>query len=113
MSYKLSRPTIREHVRRDVLLKELGRALNSTALTWVMGLPGSGKTSAVARWVQESGRDCIWYRLDESDADMAELLHSVAQAAGPRVALPVWSPRTRWTWACSRSSFSLSWPRRR
>jgi ATP/maltotriose-dependent transcriptional regulator MalT len=95
MSYKLSRPTIRDHVRRDVLLRELGRAQNSTALTWVMGLPGSGKTSAVARWVQESGRDCIWYRLEESDADMAELLHSIAKAVGPRLALPVWSPENQ------------------
>ncbi|CAN5530794.1 hypothetical protein BH11PSE7_BH11PSE7_10940 [soil metagenome] len=95
MSYKLSRPTIRDHVRRDVLQRELGRAQNSTALTWVVGLPGSGKTSAVARWVQESDRDCIWYRLEESDADMAELLHSIAQAVGPRLVLPVWSPENQ------------------
>jgi LuxR family maltose regulon positive regulatory protein len=95
MTYKLSRPTIRNHVRRTALLKDLDRAQKDTPITWVMGLPGSGKTSIVARWVQESGRDCIWYRLDESDADMAGLLHAVAQAASPRLSLPVWSPENQ------------------
>ena len=87
-SYKLTVPRVGEHIRRGDLLRRLDDAQKQAALTWVVGLPASGKTSLVARWVED--RPTIWYRLDENDADVAPFLDAVAQQAD--VPLPTWSP---------------------
>ena len=87
-SYKLTVPRVGEHVRRGDLLRRLDEAQRHTALTWVVGLPASGKTSLVARWIED--RTAIWYRLDENDADVAPFFDAVAQQAD--VPLPTWSP---------------------
>ena len=80
------------HVRRSTLLAELDVAVSRAPVTWVVGLPGAGKTSAVAAWVRESTRPCAWYRLDESDADPAGWFDALASAENGHPLLPAWSP---------------------
>jgi ATP/maltotriose-dependent transcriptional regulator MalT len=96
-SYKLSIPTAADQVPRQRQVLALDAALAAAPLVWVLGLPGAGKTSTVAQWVQAAlarGERCLWYRLDEDDADVAALLdalrhHPALDAAGR---LPAWSP---------------------
>lgn len=99
-SYKLTVPRVVDHLRRDGLLKRLGACHRETSLTWVVGLPGAGKTSLVAAWVGQ--RDpgaaaparCFWYRLESSDSDVAELFDALRDSQSGEGArrLPVWSP---------------------
>src|SRR5207248_2580635 len=90
LTYKRGIPTLHDHVPRPALLARLEAATRRAPITWVAGLPGSGKTSLVARWIEEAKRPCLWYRLDEHDADLAQLFHALACSASR--ALPVWSP---------------------
>ena len=92
LAYKLAVPRVDEHVRREALLARISASWRRAAITWVVGLPGSGKTSAIARWVSDAPGPCWWYRLDESDADVASLFSSLASKSGRAVQLPVWSP---------------------
>ena len=84
-------PSAGDHVRRGRLLCELAQGTQRAAITWVSGLPGSGKTSLVARWVEDRAAQTVWYRLEESDADGARLLDAISA----RGQLPVWSPENR------------------
>ena len=91
-SYKLTVPRVHQHLRRDSLLETLAATHAAHPLTWLVGLPGAGKTSLAARWAEESGRASIWYRLEENDADVAGLFNALSQAAGNGATLPLWSP---------------------
>ncbi|MHB8416618.1 MAG: hypothetical protein ACYDCL_00980 [Myxococcales bacterium] len=91
-SYKLALPGVALHVRRVDLQRRLGEARARAPLTWVMGLPGSGKTSAVAAWVRESAIPHVWYRLDETDAHVAGLFAALAATSELHDRLPAWSP---------------------
>jgi hypothetical protein len=62
-------------------------------MTWVVGLPGSGKTSAVRRWLEESSTPTVWYALRPGDGDGAGLFDAVRRTlAEEGRALPAWSP---------------------
>jgi LuxR family maltose regulon positive regulatory protein len=84
-------PRTRDHVRREALLAEIGERHRRSPITWVVGLPGAGKTSVVARFVEELDRNILWYRLDERDGDGASLL----DALNDKGQLPVWSPENQ------------------
>ena len=74
LSYKLALPRVEGQVLRTRQVEALTGALGHSPLVWLLGLPGAGKTSTAAQWVHASrsgeGQRCIWYRLDEDDADM-------------------------------------------
>lgn len=89
--YKMRVPETRDHVRRPRLLDQIEQNVRRAAVTWVSGLPGSGKTSLVASWVAEQQAKVVWYRLDENDGDAARLL----DALNPDKRLPVWSPENQ------------------
>ncbi len=91
-AYKVAVPQVGEHVRRTRLLARVDEAIRRAPVTWVVGLPGSGKTSAVARWVREAKTPCCWYRLDETDGDVASWFAALASKSKRRAQLPVWSP---------------------
>lgn len=77
-------------------MDRIGQSHRSAPLTFVVGLPGAGKTSAVARFVEEVSGPTLWYRLDHDDADGAGWFHALATALdGERGHLPVWSPENQ------------------
>ena len=90
-SYKTGIPRTHDHVRRPGLLGQITKFHRQRPITWVVGLPGAGKTSLVARWVEESRGKTLWYRFDERDGDGAGLLDAL-NASGR---LPVWSPENQ------------------
>ena len=83
---------------RSRQVEALDWQLRRSPFVWLMGLPGSGKSSMAAQWARRAaarGERCVWYRLDEDDADIAGLLdtlrwHSLQRATAD--ALPAWSP---------------------
>ena len=78
-------------------IEALTAQLQRTPMVWLLGLPGSGKTSTAAQWARQAqaeGQRCVWYRLDEDDADIAGLLDTLRWHSLQRVSesLPAWSP---------------------
>lgn len=94
-AYKLNIPRVDAHLRRDHLIRQLEGALRTHPITWIVGLPGAGKTSLVARWVQESALPCLWYRLDERDSDVAAFFSALTYRLGQGRKLPLWSPENQ------------------
>jgi LuxR family transcriptional regulator, maltose regulon positive regulatory protein len=88
---KISRPRLPPVAERPRLLALLdsGRA---RGLVWVAGAPGSGKTTAVARWIEARELSCLWFQVDAGDRDPATFFHHLARAvraaARRRPALP-------------------------
>lgn len=93
-TYKRAIPRVVDHIRRSSLLSELADATAKAPITWVSGLPGAGKTSLVARWVETSEVPVVWYRLDTHDADVAPVFDAL-QAALEARKLPEWSPENQ------------------
>lgn len=94
-AYKRAIPRVDDHVLRPGLLERLSREARRSPLVWVVGLPGAGKTSLVARWVTAQEATTFWYRLDASDDDVAPLFDGLRAAAGATRSLPVWSPENQ------------------
>lgn len=62
-----------------------------------MILPRCGKTTAVASWLDHAGMPCVWYQLDEGDADIATFFYYLGLAAADlddeeRAVLPLLTP---------------------
>ena len=47
----------------------------------VNGMPGSGKTTLVAGYVEYRNIPCLWYRLDRDDEDLSVFFHYLTTAA--------------------------------
>ena len=93
---KFTPPDVTELVPRERLFAKLSKARKQTAI-WVTGPAGSGKTALVASWLATAKVRCVWYSLDEGDADPAAFFHNLGLAAaqgGGKSAngLPVLSP---------------------
>jgi hypothetical protein len=82
---------VADHVERSRLLGRLADAVDKSPITWVSGLPGAGKTSLVARWVETCEIPTFWYRLDENDADVASLFDALHADRD----VPAWSPENQ------------------
>ena len=66
-------------------------------VTWVAGPPGSGKTTLVASYLDTRKIPCLWYQVDDGDADIATFFYYMGIAVknafpGKRKALPVLTP---------------------
>ena len=64
---------------------------------WVSGPPGSGKTTLVNSYLKARKIPCLWYQLDEGDADPATFFYYMGQAAKrasprKRKSLPLLTP---------------------
>jgi LuxR family maltose regulon positive regulatory protein len=89
---KTARPAIGSVVRREALFARLDGS--GRAVAWISGPPGCGKTTLAASYVEARNRPCIWYQLDEGDADVASFFYYLgAAAAGHRSKKSVPLPR--------------------
>lgn len=93
---KITRPFLSRTVHRDRLfsLLDQGRA---KPLIWLSSPAGSGKTTLAASYLEERGLSCLWYQVDEGDADIATFFYYMglaAQKASPSdmQPLPVLTP---------------------
>lgn len=70
--------------------KRLFRALDHVPrrpILWVCGPGGSGKTTLASSYVDHHKRPCVWYQMDQGDADPATFFHYLSlavQKAVPR-----------------------------
>lgn len=77
---KITRPKISDVVARKRLFHILDRQGDRT-VTWVSSPAGSGKTTLVASWLDARNLPCLWYQVDEGDADVATFFYYMALAA--------------------------------
>ena len=87
---KFTRPSVRDVVPRQRLFKTLASGKNYSAI-WLAGPPGSGKTTLVADYLNSLNQPCIWYRVDQGDADIATFFHYFTQAANQWILLEDYS----------------------
>ncbi len=80
---KTKRPNTRGRIPRPRLFRLLDQG-RDWPVTWVQAPPGSGKTSLVSGFLRARRLRCLWYQVDESDADLASLFCYLGQAAPRR-----------------------------
>lgn len=93
---KICRPKILGAVTRSRLVSLLDVARNQPII-WVSAPAGSGKTTLVASYLDEHKLPCLWYQVDEGDADIATFFYYMglaAKRASPRnrTSLPLLTP---------------------
>ncbi len=88
---KLSPPRLPKVVERQRIFKELDKA-KDYPITWITAPPGMGKTTLAASYIKARKLRCLWYQVDEGDADPATLFHYLGLAskkAAPRYKQPL------------------------
>jgi ATP/maltotriose-dependent transcriptional regulator MalT len=93
---KISRPNIAGTFARKRLFAILDKC-RKQSVVWISGPAGSGKTTLVANYLDERNLPCLWYQVDENDADIATFFYYMglaAQKAAPRYrkTLPLLTP---------------------
>ena len=77
---KLTRPSSRGVLPRERLFHSMERA-REKKIVWISGPAGSGKTSLAASFIDSLKIPCLWYQLDEGDADLASFFYYLGLAA--------------------------------
>ena len=78
---KASAPRLTNAIPRARVFRIFDRALARGAI-WVVGPAGAGKTTAVASYLDARQRPAIWYDVDATDSDVANVFLYLANAAG-------------------------------
>jgi LuxR family maltose regulon positive regulatory protein len=77
---KTTRPSLSGIQPRERLFALLDQA-RERSIGWLSGPPGCGKTTAVASYLDHAGIRCLWYQMDERDAEVATFFYYLGQAA--------------------------------
>jgi ATP/maltotriose-dependent transcriptional regulator MalT len=90
---KTTRPSVSGVLPRKRLFGLVDRG---APVAWLTGPPGCGKTTLAASWVEATAQPCVWYQLDEGDADVATFFYYLSLAAaaeqGAGEPLPLLAP---------------------
>lgn len=86
---KITRPSLAGVLGRERLFSVLDQR-DRSAVVWVTGPPGSGKTTLVASYLEQRGPESCWYQLDCGDSDVATFFYYMAQTAAAG-ALPLFT----------------------
>ena len=76
---KLSRPGLQPTCPRTRLFTILAESVGTCAL-WVCGPAGSGKTTLINSFLDTTDIPCIWYGVDQTDADIASFFYYMGKA---------------------------------
>ncbi len=76
---KITRPLCHDIFPRTRLYNLLNQSLDKPAL-WISGPPGSGKTTLISGYVDQSNLQCIWYQLDAEDGDPSTFFYYLAKS---------------------------------
>jgi DNA-binding SARP family transcriptional activator len=77
---KITRPILTGVFSRKRLFSLLDR-MRKQPVIWVSGPPGSGKTTLVNSYLTVRKIPCLWYQVDDGDADPATFFYYMGQAA--------------------------------
>ncbi len=77
---KLTPPILPKVVLRTRLFRHLDAA-TVRPIVWITGIPGIGKTTLVASYLQKRSRPVFWYRFDEGDSEPGVFFHYMEQAS--------------------------------
>ncbi len=79
---KISRPRLAAVCHRARLFSRLEELRAACRGIWIRGLPGAGKTTLTASYLDAFRLPCLWYQLEEDDGDAANFFHFLSLAAG-------------------------------
>lgn len=77
---KITRTRVQSALFRTRLFRLLD-CRNGAGIMWVGGSPGSGKSTLVSSYVESRKLPCLWYQVDEGDADVATFFYYLGLAA--------------------------------
>ena len=99
---KVTRPRLAKVFPRERLFSLLDGAFNRPAV-WLSGPGGAGKSTLVASYLDSRDLPCMWYQVDEGDADIATLFYylslAVAQAVPDQPPPPLFTPEYQTSYA--------------
>jgi len=78
---KATRPSLSGILPRQRLFTLLDRSREASPVLWISGPPGCGKTTLAAGYPDHVGQPCLWFELDEGDADVATFFYYMGMAA--------------------------------
>ncbi len=87
-SAKITPPFVAGTIQREKLFHLLDSGRNRP-ISWISGPGGSGKTTLLAGYIEARKLPCIWYQIDEGDADVASFFYYLGMGAKKAV------PRSR------------------